>query len=293
MRKLILVTALLGILPFTDYADAATGLAVVTRDATVNGRLVKDVSPIALYATPKAGDYVRVVKSSDGAGAVWVTGVWKAATALTSADKVEVCTTSVAEETLVSASSGNCSAWDVVQLIPKDPRTFVLGWTQELKNTLGASMTPTGFRIKYGTDASALTQVVDVNNGTAREYSLQVPQFATLYYIAITAVQNAEESAKSNVISGTTGADPSIPLPPSVPVPPVLNFLTTATTAYRLNQSNNLMSFSAVGTVALNLPCTRVSSPSGGSIDVLKDRTKAVIDSGKSRPSAVVVSCSL
>lgn len=80
--------------------------------------------------------------------------------------------------------------------------TATLTWLPPTQNTDGTALTNlAGYRIYYGTSASALTQSVQVANAGLSTYMLQNLAPAT-YYFAVTAYSSVGyESARSNVIS--------------------------------------------------------------------------------------------
>jgi hypothetical protein len=79
-----------------------------------------------------------------------------------------------------------------------------LSWTPPTRNTDGSSLTNlSGYRIYYGTSASALTKTISINSAGISTYVVSDLAPAT-YYFAITALSSSGgESARSSVASKT------------------------------------------------------------------------------------------
>ncbi len=77
-----------------------------------------------------------------------------------------------------------------------------LSWTAPTENTDGSTLSNlSGYRIRYGTSASALTQSILINNASVTTYVVEDLAPAT-WYFAVTAVTSAgAESTNSNVAS--------------------------------------------------------------------------------------------
>jgi hypothetical protein len=75
-----------------------------------------------------------------------------------------------------------------------------LSWTAPTENTDGSALSNlTGYRIRYGTSAGALTQTIVINNASVTTYVVEDLAPAT-WYFAVTAVNSTgSESAYSNV----------------------------------------------------------------------------------------------
>jgi hypothetical protein len=75
-----------------------------------------------------------------------------------------------------------------------------LSWTAPTENTDGSALSNlSGYRIRYGTSAGALTQTILINNASVTTYVVEDLAPAT-WYFAVTAVTSAgSESAYSNV----------------------------------------------------------------------------------------------
>ncbi len=82
----------------------------------------------------------------------------------------------------------------------------LLSWLPPTANTDGTSLaTLAGYRIYYGTDANALTQVIDVTNPGLTSYTIGELKTGT-YYFAISAyTTDGLEGEKSTVGSKTIG----------------------------------------------------------------------------------------
>jgi hypothetical protein len=78
---------------------------------------------------------------------------------------------------------------------PCAPAPTVLSWSHDGANTQG-------FRINYGTSATALTQTIQIANATARTYTMTSLAPGT-YYFAVRAYNGGEQSDASNVVSKT------------------------------------------------------------------------------------------
>jgi hypothetical protein len=78
----------------------------------------------------------------------------------------------------------------------------VLSWTPPTENTDGTSLTNlAGYRIAYGTSASALTHTVQVSNPSVTRYSIENLSPGTYYFSVRAYTSNGTESANSNVSS--------------------------------------------------------------------------------------------
>jgi hypothetical protein len=75
-----------------------------------------------------------------------------------------------------------------------------LSWTAPTENTDGSTLSNlAGYRIRYGTSASALTQTIVIDNSSVTTYVVENLSPAT-WYFAVTAVNSqGAESSNSNV----------------------------------------------------------------------------------------------
>jgi hypothetical protein len=75
-----------------------------------------------------------------------------------------------------------------------------LSWTAPTENTDGSTLSNlAGYRIRYGTSASALTQTIVIDNASVTTYVVENLSPAT-WYFAVTAVNSqGAESGNSNV----------------------------------------------------------------------------------------------
>jgi hypothetical protein len=77
-----------------------------------------------------------------------------------------------------------------------------LSWTAPTENTDGSSLTNlAGYRIAYGTSASALTQTIQVANPSVTRYSVENLSPGTYYFSVRAYTSKGTESANSNVSS--------------------------------------------------------------------------------------------
>lgn len=77
-----------------------------------------------------------------------------------------------------------------------------LSWTAPTENTDGSSLSNlSGYRIRYGTSASALTQTIVINNASVTTYVVE-DLAPSMWFFAVTAVTSSgTESTHSNVAS--------------------------------------------------------------------------------------------
>ncbi|MFC4310034.1 putative Ig domain-containing protein [Steroidobacter flavus] len=77
-----------------------------------------------------------------------------------------------------------------------------LSWTAPTSNTDGSTLSNlAGYRISYGTSASALTQTVQISNPSVTTYSLSSLSPGTYYFAVRAYTSNGTESSNSNVSS--------------------------------------------------------------------------------------------
>ena len=106
----------------------------------------------------------------------------------------------------ISVSDGRATASlaafsiSVVDISSSDGAT--LSWTAPTANTDGSSLTNlAGYRIAYGTSASAMTQTIQVANPSVTNYTMSNLSPGTYYFAVRAYTNNGTESAISNVYS--------------------------------------------------------------------------------------------
>ena len=137
-----------------------------------------------------------------------------------------------------------------------------VSWSIPTKNTDGSTLTDlAGFKVRFGTSASALTQTQSVNNPSAT--SATVPALSTgPWSVSVRAVNSSQvESANSNVAqktinSASAAKTVAITITPSTTPPPTTSLKTVATTVYDVLYTKGTRQLGRqVGTVALNVNC--------------------------------------
>jgi hypothetical protein len=79
-----------------------------------------------------------------------------------------------------------------------------ISWLPPTQNTDGTTLTDlAGFRIYYGTSASALTQVANLTNRGLTSYMVENLAAATWYFTVRAYAADGAESASSNIASKT------------------------------------------------------------------------------------------
>lgn len=181
--SLILFCAL--IFPLSVLAD--TGLAIVTRDATVAGKLVKDAQPVQAYAVPKAGDYVRV---ADVESNIWITGVWEKWPVVVG-HRYEVCASDTSKESWANAT---CTLWQLTTPTALSKTgTIVVTWETPLDSV------PSGYRLYSGVAGSTLTLLA---SPTAAELTKTLRGYGNgKYDFAISAMYGDVESVRTGPVS--------------------------------------------------------------------------------------------
>lgn len=162
--------------------------------------------------------------------------------------------------------------------------TATLDWTPPTTNTDGTAIPTTGpaslagYKVYYGTSATALTQTLSV---TAPPVTVQSLTPAT-WYFAVTAYNVAGAESDKSAIASKVILEP----PPPVPNPPG-GLVVTASTAYTLVKGKDRFVLLPVGTVPANTPCNPDQTVNGYYV-VPKS---AVTWSGTVRPDVVVAKC--
>jgi hypothetical protein len=84
--------------------------------------------------------------------------------------------------------------------------TAKVSWTPPTHNTDGSALDDlAGYTIYYGTEPSALTQTIQIQNAAALSYVVSGLATGTTWYFAVTSYSAAgAESARSPVTSKTT-----------------------------------------------------------------------------------------
>jgi len=103
-----------------------------------------------------------------------------------------------------SSTSQSSSSAPTTASTPSQAVSAALSWTVPAQNTDGSSLTNlAGYRIYYGTDSTAMTNVVQVVGASTTSYTVSNLSPGT-YYFAIKAYNVAgTESDLSGVVSGT------------------------------------------------------------------------------------------
>jgi hypothetical protein len=143
--------------------------------------------------------------------------------------------------------------------------TANITWTRPTLNVDGSSLTDlAGFRIVYGTSATALVQSVLVNDPAAT--STTIPSLpAGRWYFAVRAVNALQaESENSNVVQrdiAAVSASRTVnitinPTPPTTPPPPTGRLATVSTPVYDVLTQNGVRVLGRqIGTIAIGRTC--------------------------------------
>jgi len=84
------------------------------------------------------------------------------------------------------------------------PYRATISWTPPTQNTDGTSLTNlAGYRIEYGTSASALSRTVDVPNASVSSYVIEQLSPATWFFAVRAYTTGGIESVRSNIASKT------------------------------------------------------------------------------------------
>jgi hypothetical protein len=140
--------------------------------------------------------------------------------------------------------------------------TTSIRWVAPTQNTDGSSLTNLkGFKVVYGTSASALTQSQSINDPKATSATIAALGAGT-WYFAVRAVNSSDaESNNSTTVSKTISAATAsktvnITISGSTTPPPTTTWKTTATRAYDVLIRNGVRVVGRqVGTVPLGTPC--------------------------------------
>lgn len=112
--------------------------------------------------------------------------------------------TSAASSSTTTTSTGTAAAQPVSSTAAPTNKSADVSWTAPTKNTNGSALTDlAGYRIYYGTNPSALSQSINVQNAGATDYVIQGLTQGT-WYFAVTAYTNTGvQSNFSSVVSKT------------------------------------------------------------------------------------------
>jgi hypothetical protein len=138
--------------------------------------------------------------------------------------------------------------------------TATVNWTAPTRNTDNSTLTNlSGFKVLYGTSATALTQTKTVSGATARSTTISSLSPAT-WYFAVRAVnsQNGESDNSSlaqKAITGATSAK-SVTVTVAGTPPPSTTLKTTGTRVYDVVRVNDVRTLGRqIGTIARGKPC--------------------------------------
>ncbi|HEY6125567.1 MAG TPA: fibronectin type III domain-containing protein [Steroidobacteraceae bacterium] len=159
-----------------------------------------------------------------------------------------------------------------------------VNWVAPTTNTDGSALTNlAGFRVYYGTSATALSSSTTVTDVTRRSTTVSSLAPGTWYFAVRAFNTNNAESDNSNVATKTvTGASAArtvnititapTPVPPTPTPPPTGSLRTTSVDVYDvLQQSNGTWAPRAiVGRIALGRPCSTAFTATGGYYQINK-----------------------
>jgi len=160
---------------------------------------------------------------------------------------------------------------------------MTLRWTAPIQNTDGSTLTDlAGYRVKYGSSPTALTQTVQLNNAGLLAYTLTGLAPGT-WYAALTAVNTqGVESALSNVVTKAISAPP-----PPVPQPPVIQV--DARNVYSIAKRKDGFVLLVVGTAPAGTQCDPTQSVNG---KYVVPRAAVTWTNPSTAPDVVVADCS-
>lgn len=160
-----------------------------------------------------------------------------------------------------------------------------LSWTPPTQNTDGSALTNlAGYRVVYGTSASALSQTIQIANPGVSAYCV-TGLAANTWYFGIKAYNSAGgESDVSNVVTKTISNTPV----PVVPSPPAsLTVAQGQLIVYQVLGTDAGFQFLPVGTVAPGTACITTQQVNGR----YAVPTSAVTWYGSVKPKVVVAQC--
>lgn len=202
--------ALAAALLISRFAQADTGL-VMRCDAAQAATQAAACTGARTWVHPQSGDYVLSYPSpvADSTTVAWSNAglqflQW---IAIKGNAAVLVCTKDIAVTAIPAGGADPCApgndavakvfvAASTVPLAPTVPpaatgKSAKLSWIAPTQNTDGSALTDLkGYRIYYGTSATALTQAVTINNADLTSYVIDSLASGT-WYFAITAINSA------------------------------------------------------------------------------------------------------
>lgn len=238
--------------------------------------LAQEAVSVTLTASPVSGSgsvTPTLTWSSQGATSCTASGGWTGTKAPSGSQQVPAITSTTTYNLVCTAAGG----W------------AKLTWTPPTQNTDGSALTDlAGYKIYYGTSASAMNTVVDVTNEALTTYTVE-PLGPATWYFSMTAYNAAGvESAKSNSVnkvvavpSGTASATVTID---KVPRPPVLTAV-AGSVAYELKLLGNgeIRLGRAIGTVTNDTACGPVMVGTDyavvplGEVDVTRNPKSSIV----------------
>ena len=175
-----------------------------------------------------------------------------------------------------------------------------LSWNAPATNTNGTVLSDlTGFRVVYGTSATALNQSQSINDVTARTATVSALTPGTWYFAVRAVSAQQRESADSNVAQKTVTAATAArtvtitmaatPPPPPQPPPPVQTLKTTSTHVYDvIRRSGYSRPGVVVGQIDIGKPCDKTFTVGNGYYRVSRSDVRFT---RKSRSQTVIALC--
>jgi hypothetical protein len=122
--------------------------------------------------------------------------------------------------------------------------SLTVKWQPPVQNTDGSTLTDLGgYKIYYGTSASALNQTISLANPALTTYSIDALP-AGVWFVSMTAYSGKGESVRTTPVSKAVAADPE-------PTP----LVTLGGYGYCATGTDTAPSMTAIGYVAAGLPC--------------------------------------
>lgn len=225
------------------------GFAFMVLSTLVNYAHAQTI-PVTLSAAPSSSDGtvpVTLTWSATGATTCTASGAWSGSKAVSGTQTIQPPLAASQTYTLTCAS-------------PAAPGSATLDWSHATQNTNGTPMTPTGYRVNYGTSASSLPQVLDVA-GTANTALVSNLTTGT-WFFTVTTLAGTATSVPSNTVSkavtagpagsGTASATHTVT---AVPAPPT-NVRVVSATAFEVRpNSTGTMVATRIGVVPIGVVC--------------------------------------